>query len=116
MRKKHRESERRLILVLLISAMVVTGTLILAALQSTSVAKQQGKRSEVKTLRIDTPNPCDTGGIVIYTNDGGVYAFVGEFEIQNDGKNGKEIEITMNGYMEASYPHGEPEIKEQYGP
>ena len=116
MRKKYRESENRLILILSVFAIVITATLIFVAAQSTNNVQRQENKTEVKPLKIETPEPCDTGGIVVYTHDGGVYAFYGTFVIYNDGRNGKEVEITMDGYMEANYPHGVPEIKEQYEP
>ena len=117
MRKKYREGEKRLIVILSISAVVViTSILIFAAAQSTNKVQRQEKKAEVKPLKIETPKPCNTGGIVIYTHDGGVYAFYGTFEINNDGRDGKEIEVTMDGYMEANYPHGVPAVNEQYGP
>lgn len=116
MRKKYREGEKRLIVTLSIFVVVVTSILIFAAAQSTNKMQRQEKKAEVKPLKIETPKPCNTGGIVIYTNDGGVYAFYGTFEIHNDGRDGKEIEVTMDGYMEANYPHGVPAVKEQYGP
>lgn len=116
MRKKYREGEKRLIVILSIIAAVITAILVFAAVQSTSKVQCQEKKAEVTPLKIETPEPCNTGGIVIYTHDGGVYAFYGTFEINNDGRDGKEIEVTMDGYMEANYPHGVPEMKEQYGP
>lgn len=107
-------------ILLLIPASIFMAAFIIFAVadewkQQAEEAKEQQEEKEPEPLTIETPNPCNTGSIVIYAN-GGVYAFRGTFDIENDGRDGKEIVMTLEGYAEAGYPHGVPEVKEIYGP
>lgn len=105
-------------ILLLIPASLLMAAFIIFAVaddwkQQDAAAREQQEAKEPEPLIIEMP--CDTGSIVIYAN-GGVYAFYGTFDIKNDGRDGEEIIITLEGYMEAEYPHGVPEAKETYGP
>lgn len=80
--------------------------------------QQEGQASgqqEPKRLKIEIPDPCNEGTVTVYAN-GGVYCFYGTFDIENDGRNGEQIQMTVEGYMEAEYPHGEPAAPEIKGP
>lgn len=114
MRKEDRKKENQLLFKLVITSVLLTA---ITAGIVFRYAKQQPNSEDLNAERIEitVPDPCDTGNIVIYAN-GGVYAFNGTFDIENDGKNGKDISIILDGYIEADYPHGVPEITQQYGP
>lgn len=115
-RDEDRRRENRLALILALPIAVIMTILIVFAIGD------EWKRQETETAKpdpepivIENPDPCNTGSIVIYAN-GGVYSFYGEFDIANDGKDGEEVEMTLEGYITAGYPHGVPEVKEIYGP
>ncbi|CAM3546499.1 hypothetical protein CLOSCI_00564 [[Clostridium] scindens ATCC 35704] len=119
-RKEDRRRENNLAILLLIPVSLLMAAFIIFAVaddwkQQDAAAREQQETKEPEPLTIETPDPCDTGSIVIYAN-GGVYAFYGTFDIKNDGRDGEEIIMTLEGYMEAEYPHGVPEVKETYGP
>lgn len=96
--------------------MIILFLLVFWEAQEGQEQSQSRERAEEapEDLIIEKTDPCNNGSIVIYAN-GGVYAFYGSFDIENDGRNGKEIYMTLEGYMEAGYPHGEP-AAEIYGP
>lgn len=124
-RDEDRHKENRLALILTVPAsLFMIAFLIFAVVddwkqQEETLKAQQATekdaQEEPEALTIETPDPCDTGSIVIYAN-GGVYSFYGSFDIENDGKDGNEIIMTLDGYMEAEYTHGEPAVTEIYGP
>lgn len=107
---RQREYKAALLLAVF-GAVLVTILMVLVFVESW----QQETDATPEKLTIENPDPCDTGSIVIYAN-GGVYSFYGSFDIENDGKDGNEIIMTLDGYMEAGYPHGEPAAPEIYGP
>lgn len=115
-RDEDRCREKKLAIILVFTFAALMTILIVFAIgdewkrQETETAKP-----EPEPIVIENPDPCNTGSIVIYAN-GGVYSFYGEFDMENDGKNGEEIEITLEGHIMAGYPHGVPEVKEIYGP
>jgi len=119
-RKEDRIRENKLAFLLLLPASLFMAAFIIFAVaddwkQQDTLMKEQQEAKEPEPLTIESPDPCNTGSIVIYAN-GGVYAFHGTFDIENDGRDGKEIIMTLEGYVEAGYPHGVPEVKEIYGP
>lgn len=72
------------------------------------VAAQRQRQAE--TLVIETPEPATEGSIRVYDYDGCcIYAYYGEIKINNDGRDGKEIDIECAGYLEGYQQHGEPE-------
>lgn len=113
-RDEDRRRENRLALILALPIAALMTILIVFAIGD-EWKRQEKEAVKPEPIVIENPDPCNTGSIVIYAN-GGVYSFYGKFDIENDGKNGEEVEITLGGYMVAGYPHGEPEAPEIYGP
>lgn len=99
---------------------VVIGLLMFFAITDVTQQEAEAKKEKQQTqaaedLVIEIPEPCTEGRILITAN-GGVYGFYGDIVIENDGSDGKQIEITLDGYIIDTYPHsatGEPQI---YGP
>lgn len=117
-RRRDEERRRKNRLALIIALPIAALMSLLMIFTINDEWKRQEKEAEKKEpepIVIENPDPCNTGSIVIYAN-GGVYSFYGEFDIANDGKDGEEVEMTLEGYMVAGYPHGEPEAPEIYGP
>lgn len=119
-REEDRKREYWLALFLSISGAVLMAILLTISIfetWNTQGREQYGEQAAEtpEDLIIENPDPCNTGSIVVYAN-GGVYAFYGSFDIENDGRDGNEISMMLEGYMEAGYPHGEPEAPEFYGP
>lgn len=115
-RDEDRRRENRLALILALPIMVLMTILIVFAIgDEWKRQEKEAVKQEPEPIVIENPAPCNTGSILIYAN-GGVYSFYGEFDIENDGKDGEEVEMTLEGYMVAGYPHGEPETPEIYGP
>lgn len=83
-----------------------------AATAAKEATKQQMQATE--DLVIETPEPC-TEGTILITANGGVYGFYGDIVIKNDGTDGEQIDIALDGYIVDTYPHsatGEPQIYE----
>lgn len=121
MRREH-ERYKRKEKVLAIKLSILAGVILAAIViltYSTQVKQSRQQNTEPKKepekIVIETPEPCTDGNIVIYA-DGGVYEYCGKIGIKNDGKNGEEISIILDGYMKAGFPHGIPEITEQEEP
>lgn len=84
--------------------------------RSEAAAEEKKQQSEAaEKLTIEIPDPCKKGTILIKAN-GGVYGFYGDIDIENDGKNGEQIEITLDGFIVDTYPHGENNEPQIYGP
>ena len=116
--KRYKRKEKVLTIKLSILAGVILAVIVILT-YSTQV-KQSGQqdtetKKEPEKIVIETPKPCTDGNIVIYA-DGGVYEYRGKIGIENDGKNGEEIAIKLDGYMKAGFPHGIPEITEKEEP
>lgn len=115
-RDEDRRRENKLALILTFPIVVLMTILVVFAIgDEWKRQEKEAVKQEPEPIVIENPDPCNTGSIVIYAN-GGVYSFYGKFDIANDGKNGEEVEMTLEGYMVAGYPHGEPEVPEIYGP
>lgn len=118
MRREH-ERYKRKEKVLAIKFSILAGVIMAAIVILTySTQVKQSRQQDTKTKKepekvvIETPEPCTEGNVVIYS-DGGVYEYRGKIGIKNDGKNGEEIAIVLDGYLKAGFPHGKPEITEK---
>lgn len=118
MRREH-ERYKRKEKVLTIKLSILAGVVMLAIVILTYSAqikqsRQQDTASnkEPEKVVIETQEPCTEGNVVIYS-DGGVYEYFGKIDIVNDGGNGEEIAIILEGYMKASFLHGNPETGEK---
>ena len=66
-----------------------------------------------KPLSIEITEPKTEGSITIYTPDGAVYGYFGKINIINDGTDGHQIEIELNGWLVGECQHGEPAYTEE---
>lgn len=73
----------------------------------------ENQTQQAEPLVIVTPEPETEGSVTIYTNDGTVYGYFGDIAIKNDGKDGKQIDIELYGWLVEEYKHGEPEHTEE---
>lgn len=59
-------------------------------------------------LVIETPEAATEGSIRVYDYDGCcIYAYYGKIRINNDGKDGKDIDVEAIGYLEGYQEHKE---------
>lgn len=117
MRREHKRYKRKekvlTIKLFILAGVIMAAVVILTYSAQVRQSRQQAMepKKEPEKIVIETPGPCTDGSIVIYA-DGGVYEYCGKIGIKNDGKNGEEISIILDGYMKAGFPHGMPEITE----
>lgn len=57
------------------------------------------QRQQAEPLVIETPEPATEGSITIYTPDGAVYGYFGDIDIISDGRDGKQIQIELKGWL-----------------
>ena len=112
-RYKRKEKVLTIKLFILAAVLMVVIVMLTYSAQVTQSGQQDADpKKEPEKLVIETPEPCTDGNIVIYA-DGGVYEYCGKIGIENDGKNGEEISIMLDGYMKGGFPHGIPEMTEK---
>lgn len=74
----------------------------------------QTQKNQTAPLVITTPAPATKGSIRVFDYDGCcIYAYYGEIKINSDGRDGKEIDIVCEGYLEGYQQHGEPVYTEE---
>lgn len=79
-----------------------------------SKPEPQTRQKEAEPLVITTPVPATKGSIRVFDYDGCcIYGYYGEIKINSDGRNGKEIDIVCEGYLEGYQQHGEPAYTEE---
>lgn len=66
------------------------------------------QRQQAEPLVIETPAPATEGSITIYTPDGAVYGYFGNIDIISDGRDGKQIQIELTGWL-VGETHEKPE-------
>ena len=57
------------------------------------------QRQQAEPLVIETPETATEGSITIYTQDGAVYGYFGNIDIISDGRDGKQIQIELTGWL-----------------
>ena len=63
---------------------------------------------QAEPLVIETPEAATEGSIRVYDYDGCcIYAYYGKIRINNDGKDGKDIDVEAIGYLEDYQKHKE---------
>ena len=63
---------------------------------------------QAEPLVIETPEAATEGSIRVYDYDGCcIYAYFGKIRINNDGKDGKDIDVEEIGYLEGYQEHKE---------
>lgn len=63
---------------------------------------------QAEPLVIETPEAATEGSIRVYDYDGYcIYAYYGKIRINNDGKDGKDIDVEAIGYLEGYQEHKE---------
>lgn len=118
MRREHERYKRKekvlTIKLSILAGVIMASIVILTYSAQVKQSRQQdtAPKKEPEKVVIETPEPCTEGNIVIYA-DGGIYEYCGKIGIENDGKNGEEIAIVLDGYLKAGFPHGKPEITEK---
>lgn len=114
MRKQKRQTVKKLIQCV---AIIAAG--VLAIILFMWVIWYRGKNSEPVTdeqvaaqmqqaepLVIETPEAATEGSIRVYDYDGCcIYSYYGKIRINNDGKNGKDIDVEAIGYLEGYQEH-----------
>lgn len=114
MRKQKRQTVKKLIQCV---AIIAAG--VLAIILFMWVIWYRGKNSEPVTdeqvaaqmqqaepLVIETPEAATEGSIRVYDYDGCcIYSYYGKIRINNDGKNGKDIDVEAMGYLEGYQEH-----------
>lgn len=89
-----------IILAAVIVAIIIT-TLLIWREAKDNQPEQKTRQKEAELLVITTPEPATKGSIRVFDYDGCcIYAYYGEIKINNDGRNGKEIDIECAGYLE----------------
>lgn len=74
------------------------------------VAAIMQQEQQAEPLVIETSEPATKGSIRVFDYDGCcIYAYYGEIVINNDGKDGKEIDIECAGYLEGYEEHKDTE-------
>ena len=74
------------------------------------VAAIMQQEQQAEPLVIEMPEPATKGSIRVFDYDGCcIYAYYGEIVINNDGKDGKEIDIECAGYLEGYEEHKDTE-------
>lgn len=70
--------------------------------------RQRQQREQAEPLVIETPEAATEGSIRVYDYDGCcIYAYFGKIRINNDGKDGKDIDVEAIGYLEGYQEHKE---------
>lgn len=110
---KNHGRENKALRALIKSAVVLMVALVviiaIALIENRPQESQTVQREEAAPLVIEIPEPYTKGSIRVFDYDGCcIYAYYGEIVINNDGKNGEEIDIECAGYLEGYYEHGEP--------
>ena len=119
MRKRKRQTVKKLIqYVAIIAAGVLAIILFMLAIwyrgkNSEPVTDEQvaAQMQQAEPLVIETPEAATEGSIRVYDYDGCcIYAYYGKIRINNDGKDGKDIDVEAVGYLEGYQEHkGESE-------
>lgn len=116
MRKRKRQTVKKLIqCVAIIAAGVLAIILFMLAIwyrgkNSEPVTDEQvaAQMQQAEPLVIETPEAAAEGSIRVYDYDGCcIYAYYGKIQINNDGKDGKDIDVEAIGYLEGYQEHKE---------
>lgn len=119
--KKSEEKRKRQAVKKLIQCAAVIAAGVLAIILFMLAIWYRGKNSEPVTdeqvaaqmqqaepLVIETPEAATEGSIRVYDYDGCcIYAYYGKIRINNDGKDGKDIDVEAIGYLEGYQEHKE---------
>lgn len=114
MRKRKRQAVKKLIqCAAVIAAGVLAIILFMLAIwyrgkNSEPVTDEQvaAQMQQAEPLVIETPEAATEGSIRVYDYDGCcIYAYYGKIRINNDGKDGKDIDVEAIGYLEGYQEH-----------
>ena len=114
MRKRKRKAVKKLIqCAAVIAAGVLAIILFMLAIwyrgkNSEPVTDEQvaAQMQQAEPLVIETPEAAAEGSIRVYDYDGCcIYAYYGKIRINNDGKDGKDIDVEAIGYLEGYQEH-----------
>lgn len=105
MRRRHRRENK--VLKLLIQAAAGMVAYIAALILFFAFIWWRGQHTY--PLVIETPEPATIGTIRVFDYDGCcIYAYYGKIKINNDGTDGKDIDVICEGYLEGYEQHKEP--------
>ena len=105
-RKAEDNIETAIIILSCIALIVIIATVVLQVKQEQQEAKI---KAEPEPLVITIPEQEIKGTITVYDYEGNcIYGYYGEIQIENDGRDGKDISVTCKGYLE-----GYTEIQEK---
>lgn len=133
MRKQKRQTVKKLMqCAAIIAAGVLAIILFMLAIwyrgkNSEPVTDEQvaAQMQQAEPLVIETPEAAAEGSIRVYDYDGCcIYAYYGKIRINNDGKDGKDIDVEAIGYLEGYQEHkeesggreNEPQILQPFTP
>lgn len=120
MRNHKRENKALRVLikgVIILAAVIVAiiiATLLIWCDAKDNQPEQQTQKKQTEPLVITTPVTATKGSIRVFDYDGCcIYAYYGKIKINSDGRDGKEIDIVCEGYLEGYQQHGEPAYTEE---
>lgn len=114
MRKQKRQTVKKLIqCAAIIAAGVLAIILFMLAIwyrgkNSEPVTDEQvaAQMQQAEPLVIETPEAATEGSIRVYDYDGCcIYSYYGKIRVNNDGKDGKDIDVEVIGYLEGYQEH-----------
>ena len=98
MKKPLTERKVHTILTIGIVILCILGAIVIDKVNKAAEEEQPPAAVPAK-IKIENPTPCNEGSINIYTPDGKVLGYYGTFIITNDGYDGHQIILTLNGYL-----------------
>lgn len=127
MRKRHTRENKALKLLIQCAAILVAATAAIFLFMLLIWAREQRaepqtdeevaaimQQEQAEPLVIEIPEPATEGTIRVFDYDGCcIYAYYGKIKIENDGTDGKEIDVICEGYLEGYHEHGEPAYTEE---
>lgn len=120
MRNHKRENKALRVLikgVIILAAVIVAiiiATLLIWCDAKDNQPEPQAQKKCTAPLVITTPVPATKGSIRVFDYDGCcIYGYYGKIKINSDGRDGKEIDIVCEGYLEGYQQHGEPAYTEE---
>ena len=108
MRRYRRKADTKIEAVAAIAAAIAVLIIITtaAALQTKQERQQEDSKTKPDPLVITVAPQAEKGTITVYDYKGNcIYGYYGAITIENDGRNGEDIAITCNGYLEGYIEH-----------
>lgn len=117
MKKYEKENKILKVLIAVCAAAVVALTVCISLLvinvDEAEPQTEETQYTQPKELVIIETNKRTEGFVTITTNTGKTVQYFGEVDIISDGSNGKQVDITIDGYCVEYCPHINPEEMER---